>query len=147
MKHAKHLRTARGFTLIELMIVVAIIAVLAAIAMPAYQDYVIRGKLSEAASNLGQLRVRAEQFFQDYRTYVGMACTPVNAAEAKYFTYDCSVAPTTAVYTLRATGVAAQKTGGFVFTVDQTNAKSSTATASGWPASQPTCWITSKSGC
>ena len=129
MKHAKHLRTARGFTLIELMIVVAIIAVLAAIAMPAYQDYVIRGKLSEAASNLGQLRVRAEQFFQDNRTYVGMACTPVNAAEAKYFTYDCSVAPTTAVYTLRATGVAAQKTGGFVFTVDQTNAKSSTATA------------------
>ena len=145
-KHANYAKTAKGFTLIEIMSVVAIISILAAIAIPAYSDYIIRGKLTEATSNLGQLRVRAEQFFQDNRTYVGMSCTTVNAADAKYFVFDCAAAGTATGYMLRATGIAAQGTGGLVFTVDQTNAKASTATASGWPASSPACWVTSKKG-
>ena len=149
MMHAKQTKYAQGFTLIEVMIVVVIIAILAAISIPAYSDYVLRGKLLEATSNLGQMRVRAEQFFQDNRTYVGsdaVTCTAPTGT-AKFFTYDCSVAPSATAYTIRASGIVAQNTGGFVYTVDQTNAKASTSTKSGWPASQPTCWITSKSGC
>ena len=56
------MRKQNGFTLIELMITVAIVGILAAIALPAYSDYVIRGKLAEAHAQLLTLRSAAENF-------------------------------------------------------------------------------------
>ena len=54
----------RGVTLIELLIVVAIAGIIAAVAMPAYQDYVMRGKLADAHAILGATRTRLEQYYQ-----------------------------------------------------------------------------------
>lgn len=59
------MRDEKGFTLIELMIVVAIIGILAAIAIPAYQDYIARSQASEAMQLLGGAKAPMAEFFGD----------------------------------------------------------------------------------
>ncbi len=58
-----------GFTLIEVMITVAVVAILAAVALPQYFDYVTRSRLVEAKTSLVDMRTRLEQYFLDNRTY------------------------------------------------------------------------------
>ncbi|MDR0479445.1 MAG: prepilin-type N-terminal cleavage/methylation domain-containing protein [Burkholderiaceae bacterium] len=77
--------TARGFTLVELMVVVAIVAILAAIAMPAYQSYVLRGQLTAATNGLAAMQANMERYFQDNRTYtaVGTVLPPCDPSYIK----------------------------------------------------------------
>ena len=132
----------RGFTLIEVMITVAIVAILSGIAIPAYQDYVTRGRFSEATSALASQGVRMEQYFQDNRTYVG-ACTAGTAAppmtNTTHYTFTCPTLTAT-TFTLVATGVE-----GFVFTLNQNQARATTAAKTGW-STNATCWIRQRSG-
>ncbi|HXF18189.1 MAG TPA: type IV pilin protein [Burkholderiales bacterium] len=134
-----------GFTLIEILIAVAIVGILAAIALPSYNQYVARGKLTEAFSNLLAIRTQSEQWFQDNRTYAGMPCSTTNA---RYFTYACTGLSAT-TYTITATGVAATDVEGLGFSIDQSNARSSVATGAaatkGW-VGNAACWIVRKNG-
>nr|WP_313062981.1 pilin [Moraxella sp. CTOTU49097] len=84
----------KGFTLIELMIVIAIIGILAAIAIPAYQDYVTRGQVAEAVSMADSLRTEVTDNLQNGNcgassasgTYINLGVTTANMAPPCTFT-------------------------------------------------------------
>ena len=144
------MKSARGFTLVELLVVVAIVGIIAAIAVPQYGDYVLRGKIAEASGTLSEHRVKMEQYFQDNRTYVG-ACAAGTVAPlptGRYFTYTCPVANlTTTTFLVVATGIAAQGTADFIYTINQANVRATTGTPATWGgATSATCWINKKSG-
>ncbi|MGY3266795.1 pilin [Lysobacter sp. HA35] len=65
------MKTQQGFTLIEVMIVVAIIAILAAIALPAYQDYVARAQVSEGLSLSAEAKSAVSEYFANYGAWPG----------------------------------------------------------------------------
>ena len=140
-----------GFTLIEIMVTVVIVSILAAIAIPQYRNYVERGKVTEAVSTLSALRLGAEKWFADSRTYVPGTPDWRTVSGTKYFTYDCNTpAITQTTYTCTATGVSSEGMGGFKFTINESNARTSTFTSpSTWTTPSPnTCWVRRKGdGC
>ena len=138
-------RPQAGFTLIELMIAVAILGILSAIAYPSYTDYLLRGKLIEATNNLTTMRVRMEQYYQDNRTYLDASTSilsPCNATNLialngsmKYFSMSCLNVSATA-YKLQAAGTIPSFSG-FFFYLDNNNTQTSTA----WGTSNAACWL------
>jgi len=137
-----------GFTLIELMITVAIVSILAAIALPQYKNYLLRGRIPDATTNLSSKRIKMEQFFQDNRTYVGATAGNTDTTTSQYFNFDAAGGGadtrTATGYTLYAVGK--NSMAGFTFTLDQSNAKTTTVTGvNGWTGNT-TCWIVRTGG-
>lgn len=141
------MKLQKGFTLIELMITVAIIGILASVALPNYSNYVKRGNITEATTNLANARVQMEQFYQDNRKYDnGAGVCGVTMPAGKYFTVSCApvgAAPSQS-YLITATGSGSMA--GFTYTVDQSNTKQTTAAPAGWTPTSTTCWITNRGG-
>lgn len=131
-----------GFTLVELMVVVAVIGILAAVAIPNYSSYVTRGKIPDATSNLSAKRTQMEQYYQDNRTYVGAPACVADATSSKYFNFSCPVL-TANTYTIQAAGTGSMLN--FTYTVNEQNAKTSTITAAGWTGNAA-CWATKQDG-
>ena len=143
---------SRGFTLIEIMIVVAIVAILAAIAMPAYSDYVTRGKVLDATNGLQSVRTQLEQYYQDNRSYqnanasITSPCSNVSTltSSIKDFVFTCT-APTTTTYTITATGSATDgNTKGFTYTLDQNGTATTTVPTRWGGATSSGCFIIKK---
>ncbi|MGF6348909.1 type IV pilin protein [Variovorax sp. W2I14] len=144
-------RRIAGFTLIEVMITVAIVAVLASIALPSYRDYVLRGQLVDGTNGLAAMRADMERYYQDNRTYLktGAFVPPCTATASRAnvsgtFQLSCAAAPaaTSTTYTLQAVGSGPTK--GFTFTVDQLGLQGTTVEGvSGWTGCDK-AWVTKR---
>lgn len=138
----KTVNKQNGFSLIELMVVVAIIGILAGIALPSYSDYLIRSRMAIATSGLAGLRPLLEQRYQDNHVY---SCPSMPTSD--FFTFSCALGDPAQTYTLSATGKSSMA--GFTYTVTEADVRESnfSGTPSGWTAHSPNdCWVTARGG-
>jgi type IV pilus assembly protein PilA len=121
-----------GFTLIELMIVVAIIGILAAVAIPAYQDYIARAQVSEAVSLMGATKSPLAEYIGDKGTWPSSLSDVVGGTNGRYTdsvsgVNTGTIAGTASSYTVQATmrtnGVNAAITAATVMLRTQDSAK------------------------
>lgn len=129
-------RIARGFTLVEIMITVAIIGILTAVALPAYRSHVTKARLVDAFSGLASVPSAGTTFWDRKYTFDKFDRLP---ADTKNFTFKIDEAT---VNSLKVTATGIDQAAGFNYSIDQSGNRSSKTS---WGNSD-TCWVDTKEG-
>lgn len=138
--------TEAGFSLVELMIAVAVAAIIAAFAIPSYQDHLRRSHLPEATSGLLLTAMRLEQYYQDHRSYLQGAACGVPLPQTGRFSFGCNASADGQSFLLTASGLAQGTMPGFIFTLDQRGNARTIALPEGWGTVPLDCWVTRRGG-
>lgn len=125
----------RGFTLIELMMTVAVVSLLAAIALPSYNAYITRSRIPVGLEVLSTHAMRMEQGFQDTGNY-GTASCRLAAPSAANFSVSCALSGAGSGFTTTATGTGVLA--GYSYSIDQNGTRRTVAHPKGTPGSD--CW-------
>ena len=133
----------------------ALRSILAAVAVPAYNDYIRRGQIPEAFGAMADYRVKMEQYYQDNRSYGATNCADGTGAPAwntftpsnqRFFTYACALTNGGQGYTITATGSGGQVGGSRVHTYTINDANVRTTTSFKGSTVSQNCWLV-KSDC
>ncbi len=125
-----------GYTLIELMIAVAIVAILGSIALPSYTAYVERSRVPVGLDALASFAARMEQTYQDTGVYGVGNCTPT-VPTAKNFVISCVLTGAGGQgYVARATGTGSMT--GYTYAIDNTGTRTTVSHPKGTPSGN--CW-------
>jgi type IV pilus assembly protein PilE len=131
------MKRSKGFTLIELMIVVAIIAIVASIAVPSYSEYIMRSRRTEAKAALQQAAIWLEKAQTASGVYP--VALPTSLSGVPSGLYTITIAFAAGVYTLTATPTGAQATDKCgAFTLDAVGARNVVGATS--PMDRTQCW-------
>lgn len=129
----------RGFTLMEIIVTVALVAILASVALPSYAAYVKRARIPPALVALSTYMLRMEQVYQDNGNYGSTSC-PAATIDTPDFTMTCQPGNKGRSYVATATGTGSMV--GYVYTVDHNGNRATVAHPKG---GNPSCW-TSRGG-
>lgn len=132
-----------GFTLIEVMITVAIVALLASVALPGYSSYLQRSRVPVALDNLSALATRMEQRYQDTGNYGTSTCGATVPTGLTHFTLSCTLTNSGQGFTATATGSGSMA--GFGFSINHQGVRATTAHPRGLPPTN--CWTTRGATC
>ena len=128
-----------GFSLVELMVVLAIAAIIAAFALPAYRDHALRSNLPEMSSSLQLSALRLEQYYQDHRSYRNGTECGITLPRSERFLFNCSSPEDGQAFVLTATGIDAMA--GFAYTIDQQGLTRTTSLPNAWGIAPLECWV------